>query len=456
MRIAMIGTGYVGLVSGACFADFGHHVICVDKDANKIAALNQGKMPIYEPGLADLVASNVREGRLAFATELADAVRRADAVFVAVGTPSRRGDGHADLSYVFAAAAEIAAELDGFTVVVTKSTVPVGTGDEIEAIIRQRRPDAEFAVVSNPEFLREGAAIRDFKHPDRIVVGTTDQRAREVMAEIYRPLYLNAAPILYTGRRTAELIKYSANAFLATKITFINEIADLCEKVGADVQDVARGIGLDNRIGSKFLHAGPGFGGSCFPKDAQALIKTAQDFAAPLRIVETVMAVNGVRKRAMARKVAAALGGNLRGKTIALLGLTFKPNTDDMREAPSLTLTTALKDLGAQVRAYDPVGMEQAKLVLEDVVYCDGPYTCAEGAHALVIVTEWEQFRALDFERLKHVMAQPVLVDLRNIYRPEEVARHDFLYDCVGRSPDLPDGAEVKIAARAVAGASRL
>jgi UDPglucose 6-dehydrogenase len=413
-------------------------------------------MPIYEPGLADLVASNVREGRLAFATELADAVRRADAVFVAVGTPSRRGDGHADLSYVFAAAAEIAAELDGFTVVVTKSTVPVGTGDEIEAIIRQRRPDAEFAVVSNPEFLREGAAIRDFKHPDRIVVGTTDQRARDVMAEIYRPLYLNAAPILYTGRRTAELIKYSANAFLATKITFINEIADLCEKVGADVQDVARGIGLDNRIGSKFLHAGPGFGGSCFPKDAQALIKTAQDFAAPLRIVETVMAVNDVRKRAMARKVAAALGGNLRGKTIALLGLTFKPNTDDMREAPSLTLTTALKDLGAQVRAYDPVGMEQAKLVLEDVVYCDGPYTCAEGAHALVIVTEWEQFRALDFERLKHVMAQPVLVDLRNIYRPEEVARHDFLYDCVGRSPDLPDGAEVKIAARAVAGASRL
>jgi UDPglucose 6-dehydrogenase len=456
MRIAMIGTGYVGLVSGACFADFGHHLTCVDKDANKIAALNRGQMPIYEPGLADLVASNVREGRLAFATELADAVRRADAVFVAVGTPSRRGDGHADLSYVFAAAAEIAAELDGFTVVVTKSTVPVGTGDEIEAIIRQRRPDAEFAVVSNPEFLREGAAIRDFKHPDRIVVGTTDQRARDVMAEIYRPLYLNAAPILYTGRRTAELIKYSANAFLATKITFINEIADLCEKVGADVQDVARGIGLDNRIGSKFLHAGPGFGGSCFPKDAQALIKTAQDFAAPLRIVETVMAVNDVRKRAMARKVAAALGGNLRGKTIALLGLTFKPNTDDMREAPSLTLTTALKDLGAQVRAYDPVGMEQAKLVLEDVVYCDGPYTCAEGAHALVIVTEWEQFRALDFERLKHVMAQPVLVDLRNIYRPEEVARHDFLYDCVGRSPDLPDGAEVKIAARAVAGASRL
>jgi UDPglucose 6-dehydrogenase len=341
-------------------------------------------------------------------------------------------------------------------VVVTKSTVPVGTGDEIERIIRQRRPDAEFAVVSNPEFLREGAAIRDFKHPDRIVVGTTDRRARDVMAELYRPLYLNAAPILYTGRQTAELIKYSANAFLATKITFINEIADLCEKVGADVQDVARGIGLDNRIGSKFLHAGPGFGGSCFPKDAQALIKTAQDFAAPLRIVETVMAVNDVRKRAMARKVAQALGGNLRGRTIALLGLTFKPNTDDMREAPSLTLITALKDLGARVRAYDPVGMEQAKMLIDDIVYCDGPYSCAEGADALVIVTEWEQFRALDFERLKQVMARPVLIDLRNIYRPEEVARHDFFYDGVGRTPELPDDAEFRIAARAVAGASRL
>jgi UDPglucose 6-dehydrogenase len=456
MRVAMIGTGYVGLVSGACFADFGHHVVCVDKDASKIAALKNGKMPIYEPGLAELVAGNVREGRLTFTTDLAEPVRRADAVFVAVGTPSRRGDGHADLSYVFAAAGEIAAELDGFTVVVTKSTVPVGTGDEIEGIIRRRRPDAEFAVVSNPEFLREGAAIRDFKHPDRIVVGTTDQRAREVMAELYRPLYLNSAPILYTGRRTAELIKYSANAFLATKITFINEIADLCEKVGADVQDVARGIGLDNRIGSKFLHAGPGFGGSCFPKDAQALIKTAQDFAAPLRIVETVMAVNDVRKRAMARKVAQALGGNLRGRTIALLGLTFKPNTDDMREAPSLTLITALRDLGAEVRAYDPVGMEQAKMLIDDIVYCDGPYSCAEGADALVIVTEWEQFRALDFERLKQVMARPVLIDLRNIYRPEEVARHDFVYDGVGRSPELPDDADIRIAARAVVGASRL
>ena len=375
MRITIVGTGYVGLVSGACFADFGHHVTCVDKDVDKIAALKHGKMPIYEPGLADLVANNVREGRLAFTTDLAEPVRDADAVFVAVGTPSRRGDGHADLRYVFAAASEIAAELFGFTVVVMKSTVPVGTGDEIERIIRQRRPDADVAVVSNPEFLREGAAIRDFKHPDRIVVGTTDQRARDVMAELYRPLYLNAAPIMYTGRRTAELIKYSANAFLATKITFINEIADLCERVGADVQDVARGIGLDNRIGGKFLHAGPGFGGSCFPKDAQALIKTAQDHGAPLRVVETVMAVNDVRKRAMARKVAAALGGNLRGKTIALLGLTFKPNTDDMREAPSLTLITALKDMGATVRAYDPAGMEVAKTLIEDIVYCDGPYT---------------------------------------------------------------------------------
>jgi UDPglucose 6-dehydrogenase len=457
MRVTIVGTGYVGLVSGACFADFGHHVTCVDRDANKIARLKCGQMPIYEPGLADLVATNVREGRLEFATDLAEPVRGADAVFVAVGTPSRRGDGHADLTYVFGAAREIAAELDGFTVVVTKSTVPVGTGDEIERIIRQRRRDAKFAVVSNPEFLREGAAIRDFKHPDRIVVGTTDQRAREVMAELYRPLCLNAAPILYTGRRTAELIKYSANAFLATKIAFINEIADLCEEVGADVQDVARGIGLDNRIGSKFLHAGPGFGGSCFPKDAQALIKTGQDYGAPLRIVETVMAVNDVRKRAMARKVAGALGGNLRGKTIALLGLTFKPNTDDMREAPSLTLITALKDLGAEVRAYDPVGMEQAKSLVEDITYCDGPYTCAEGADALVIVTEWEQFRALDFDRLKEVMARPVLIDLRNIYRPEEVARHDFFYDCVGRAPAAPPvNANVKIAARAVAGASRL
>jgi UDPglucose 6-dehydrogenase len=445
MRVAMIGTGYVGLVSGACFADFGHHVTCVDKDSGKVAALQRGEIPIYEPGLAELVGTNIRQGRLTFATELADSVREADVVFVAVGTPSRRGDGHADLSYVFAAAAEIAMEIRDFTVVATKSTVPVGTGDEIERIIRQRRPDANFAVISNPEFLREGSAIRDFKHPDRIVVGTTDERAREVMAELYRPLYLNAAPIVYTGRRTAELIKYSANAFLATKITFINEIADLCENVGADVQEVARGIGLDHRIGTKFLHAGPGFGGSCFPKDAQALIKSAQDHGAPLRILETVMAINEVRKRAMARKVAAALGGNLRDKTVALLGLTFKPNTDDMREAPSIALITALRDLGARIRAYDPAGMEQAKLVVDDIDYCDGPYSCAENADALVVVTEWEQFRALDFDRLKQVMARPVLIDLRNVYRPEELARFGFIYHSIGR-PSVPQET-IKLAA---------
>jgi len=434
MRVAMIGTGYVGLVSGACFADFGHHVVCVDKDADKITALSRGDLPIYEPGLEALVQSNVREGRLKFATGLAGPVGEADAVFIAVGTPSRRGDGHADLSYVYAAAREIAAALDGFTLVVTKSTVPVGTGDEVERIIREARPQADVCVVSNPEFLREGAGIRDFKHPDRIVVGTEDERAKEVMAELYRPLYLNAAPLLYTGRRTAELIKYAANAFLATKVTFINEIAELCEKVGADVQEVARGIGLDNRIGAKFLHAGPGFGGSCFPKDALALIKTGQDHEAPLRIVETIMAVNDQRKRAMARKVAAALGGNLRGKTVAVLGLTFKPNTDDMREAPSIALITALQDLGAAVRAYDPAGMEQAKPLLPDIAYADSAYACAEGADALVIVTEWEQFRALDLARLKAIMARPVVVDLRNVYRPEDMAKHGFAYHSVGRS----------------------
>ncbi|MBI4275097.1 MAG: UDP-glucose/GDP-mannose dehydrogenase family protein [Rhizobiales bacterium] len=434
MRVAMIGTGYVGLVSGACFADFGHDVVCVDKDADKIAALKRGEVPIYEPGLTELVANNAKQGRLVFSTDLKPAVANADAVFIAVGTPSRRGDGHADLSYVHAAATEIAKAMSHFTLVVTKSTVPVGTGDDVERIIRAARPDAQFAVVSNPEFLREGAAIRDFKHPDRIVVGTEDARAREMMAELYRPLYLNAAPLLYTDRRTAELIKYAANAFLATKITFINEIADLCEKLGADVQEVARGIGLDNRIGSKFLHAGPGFGGSCFPKDTVALIKTAQDSEAPLRIVETVAAVNDQRKRAMARKVSTALGGNLRGKTIAVLGLTFKPNTDDMREAPSIPLITALHDMGAKVRAYDPVGMEQAKKVLDGVTYCDGPYQCADGADALVIVTEWEQFRALDFDKLKQIMARPLIVDLRNVYRPEDIARYGFAYVGVGRS----------------------
>ncbi len=433
MRIAMIGTGYVGLVSGACFADFGHQVTCIDKDDGKIAALQRGEIPIYEPGLNELVASNAGAGRLDFSTDLRDAVAQADAVFIAVGTPSRRGDGHADLSYVHAAAREIAENLTGFTVVITKSTVPVGTGDDVERIMRETSPPADVVVASNPEFQREGAAIRDFKHPDRIVVGTEDERARKVIAEIYRPLYLNQAPIMYTGRRTAELIKYAANAFLATKITFINEIADLAERTGADVQDVARGIGLDNRIGGKFLHAGPGFGGSCFPKDTRALVQTAHDHDLPLRIVEAVLAVNDARKRAMARKVAAALGGQLRGKTIGVLGLTFKPNTDDMREAPSIPLITALQDLGAHVQAYDPVGMAQARLELPDITYCDSPYSCAARADALVIVTEWEQFRALDLTRLKAEMAQPVIVDLRNVYRPDEMAEHGFIYDSVGR-----------------------
>ncbi|MEI8276712.1 MAG: UDP-glucose/GDP-mannose dehydrogenase family protein [Hyphomicrobiales bacterium] len=433
MRVAMIGSGYVGLVSGACFADFGHQVICVDKDKAKIAALNAGEVPIYEPGLTDLVAANAKAGRLTFTTDLPAAVASADAVFIAVGTPSRRGDGHADLTYVFDAAREIAAAIDSFTVVVTKSTVPVGTGDEVERIIHEARAGADFAVMSNPEFLREGAAIQDFKRPDRIVVGGDHARGREVMSELYRPLYLNRSPIMFTDRRTAELIKYAANAFLATKITFINEIADLAEKVGADVQEIARGIGLDNRIGSKFLHAGPGYGGSCFPKDTLALIKTGQDYAAPLRIVEAVAAVNDTRKRAMARKVSVALGGDIRGKTIAVLGLTFKPNTDDMREAPSIPLITALQDMGASVRAYDPVGMEQAKGFIGNVTFCDDAYACAQGASALVIVTEWEQFRALDFGRLQTVMANPLLVDLRNIYRADEVARHGFAYESVGR-----------------------
>lgn len=433
MRIVMIGTGYVGLVSGACFADFGHQVTCVDKDAGKIAALNGGKIPIFEPGLDQLVSSNVAAGRLDFSLELKEAVAQADAVFIAVGTPSRRGDGHADLSYVHAAAREIAHNLRGFTVVITKSTVPVGTGDDVERIIAETNPHADVVVASNPEFLREGAAIRDFKHPDRIVVGTEDDRARKIIAEIYRPLYLNQAPIMYTGRRTAELIKYAANAFLATKITFINEIADLAERAGADVQEVARGIGLDNRIGGKFLHAGPGFGGSCFPKDTRALVKTAEDHDVPLRIVEAVLAVNDARKRAMARKVAAVFGGNLRNRTIGVLGLAFKPNTDDMREAPSIPLITALQDLGAKIQAYDPVSMEQAKNELPEIVYCDSPYSCAANADALVIVTEWEQFRALNLDRLKKEMAQPVIVDLRNIYHPDEMANHGFTYTSVGR-----------------------
>jgi UDPglucose 6-dehydrogenase len=439
MRIAMIGAGYVGLVSGACFSDFGHHVICIDSDQEKVAALKSGKIPIYEPGLADLVANNVRQGRLAFGNDIKSAVGSADVVFIAVGTPSRRGDGHADLSYVYAAAREIAGALSKFAVVVTKSTVPVGTSDEVERIMREQNPDADFAVVSNPEFLREGAAIRDFKHPDRIVIGTGEARARDVITEVYRPLHLNAPPILYTDRRTAELTKYAANSFLATKVAFINEIADLAEKVGANVQEVARGIGLDNRIGSKFLHAGPGFGGSCFPKDTMALIKTGQDNETPLRIIETVVAVNDQRKRAMARKVANAFGGNgnLRGKSIAVLGVTFKPNTDDMRDAPSIPLITALQDMGAEVRVFDPVGMPQAKKVLENVTFCHDAYDCAKGAHALVIVTEWEQFRALDLKEMASIMASSVIVDLRNIYSPEEVTRNGFHYCGIGRPKPL-------------------
>ena len=434
MRVAMIGAGYVGLVSGACFADFGHDVVCVDTDRSKIDRLQSGIMPIFEPGLPELVAANARAGRLTFTDDLAAGVRGAEAVFIAVGTPSRRGDGHADLSFVHAAARAIAAELTGYAVIVTKSTVPVGTGDEVERTIREARPDAEFAVVSNPEFLREGAAIGDFKRPDRIVIGTEDARARDVMTELYRPLFLNASPLLFTARRTAELIKYAANAFLATKITFINEIADLCEVVGADVQDVARGIGLDNRIGSKFLHAGPGYGGSCFPKDTLALIKTAQDFGAPVRIVETVAAVNDQRKRAMAKKVIAAAEGSVRGKTVAVLGLTFKPNTDDMRDSPAIAVVQALQDAGAIIRAFDPEGVEQAKLVLTDVDYARDPYDCVTGADVAVLVTEWDAFRALDMDRVRTLMTTPVLVDLRNVYRPEEMARRGIDYRSIGRA----------------------
>ncbi len=438
MRIAMVGTGYVGLVSGACIADFGHQVVCVDHDSTKIAALERGEIPIYEPGLQELVHTNVSQGRLSFATALNESVRAADAVFIAVGTPSRRGDGHADLTYVYDAARAIAAALNGFTTVIVKSTVPVGSGDEVERIIRDARPDSDVAVVSNPEFLREGAAIHDFKHPDRVIVGVEDERARKVLDEIYRPLNLNQTPTLYTTRRNAELIKYAANAFLATKITFINEIADLCEKVGANVQEVAHGIGLDNRIGSKFLHAGPGFGGSCFPKDVRALIKTAQDHETSLRILETVATVNDARKRAMARKVASTFGGSLRGKTVAVLGLTFKPNTDDTRESPALALITALQDLGARVRAFDPAGMSHAQASLKDVTLCESAYDCAEAADALVIATEWEQFRALDLERLRDLMACPVVVDLRNVYRPEEMYGHGFAYSSIGRSLAAP------------------
>lgn len=433
MKITMIGAGYVGLVSGACFADFGHDVTCVDLDQRKIDALLAGIMPIYEPGLADLVAANVAAGRLTFTTDLKAGVAGADAVFIAVGTPSRRGDGHADLSYVYQATRDIAAALTGPLVVVTKSTVPVGTGDEVERILHEAAPNAQIAVVSNPEFLREGAAIHDFKRPDRIVIGTSEDWAQAVMQEIYRPLYLNQAPILFTARRTAELIKYAANAFLATKITFINEMADLCEAVGADVQDVARGIGLDNRIGSKFLHAGPGYGGSCFPKDTLALLKTAEDHDVPCRIVEAVVQVNDSRKRAMGRKILQAMGNDVRGKTVGLLGVTFKPNTDDMRDAPSLAIVQALQDAGVKIVAYDPEGMEAAKPLMPGVEFRADPYAVAEGADALALVTEWNAFRALDLSRIAGLMRAPVLVDLRNVYQPDEVRRHGFHYSSVGR-----------------------
>ena len=435
MRIAIIGTGYVGLVSGACFSDFGHDVICVDKDEGKIGALDRGEMPIFEPGLDRLVARNVAGGRLSFTTDLATGVSGAEAIFIAVGTPSRRGDGHADLSFVYGAAREIGALLDGPAVVVTKSTVPVGTGDEVERILREVAPAATVAVVSNPEFLREGAAIEDFKHPDRIVIGAEDARAVEIMREIYRPLYLNKAPLLITSRRSAELTKYAANAFLATKITFINEIADLCEAVGGEVQDVARGIGLDGRIGSKFLHAGPGYGGSCFPKDTLALLKTAEDAHAPLRIVEAVVKVNDARKRAMGRKVIKALGEEPRGKIVALLGLAFKPNTDDMRDAPSLSIVQALDDAGVTVRAYDPESMDQARPLMPDAEFCAGPYAAAQGADAVVLVTEWDALRALDLDRLAASMRGKILVDLRNIYPPDEVEEAGLAWHGIGRAP---------------------
>ncbi|HET6537598.1 MAG TPA: UDP-glucose/GDP-mannose dehydrogenase family protein [Sphingopyxis sp.] len=434
MKIAMIGTGYVGLVSGACFSDFGHDVICVDKDAGKIDALHQGRIPIYEPGLDILVAANVAAGRLSFTTDLRSALDGVDAVFIAVGTPSRRGDGHADLSYVFAVAQELAEALEHECVIVTKSTVPVGTGDEVERVLAEAGRGLKHPVASNPEFLREGAAIEDFKRPDRIVIGVEDERAETVLREIYRPLFLNAAPILATRRRTAEMIKYAANAFLATKITFINEISDLCEAVDADVQHVARGIGLDNRIGAKFLHAGPGYGGSCFPKDTLALLKTAQDYDVPLRIVEATVEANDLRKRAMGEKIVAAMGGDARGKRVAILGLTFKPNTDDMRDSPSLAIVAALQEAGATVAAYDPEGMASAAALMPDVEMTNSAYAAAEQADAVAIVTEWDAFRALDLQRLGSVMKDRLLVDLRNIYRREEVTRHGFRHVGIGTS----------------------
>jgi len=438
MRIAVIGTGYVGLVSGACFSEFGVSVTCVDKDADKIARLQKGEIPIFEPGLDQIVESNMRAGRLSFATDLAQAVAAADAVFIAVGTPSRRGDGHADLSYVFGAAEEIARALQGYTVVVTKSTVPVGTGRRVAEILRKTRPDAEFDVVSNPEFLREGAAIQDFMRPDRVVIGTDSQRAREIMRELYRPLYLIETPMIFTSVETAELTKYAANSFLATKISFINEIADLCEAVGADVQDVARGIGLDGRIGRKFLHAGPGYGGSCFPKDCLALVRTAQEAEAPVTIVEAVVKVNDSRKERMAERIIKACGGSVAGKTVAVLGLTFKPNTDDMRDSPSLTILPALKKAGAMIRAFDPEGMGEAKKLLDGIVFCGGAYEAMEGADALVIITEWNEFRALDLKRVKELLRAPVVIDLRNIYKPADMAEAGFTYISIGRRSVTP------------------
>jgi UDPglucose 6-dehydrogenase len=436
MRIAMIGTGYVGLVSGACLSEFGHHVVCVDKMADKIAALRAGTIPIFEPGLDEIVAANVRAGRLTFETDIAAAARGADAIFIAVGTPSRRGEGDADLQYVYAAAGEIAAALDGYTVIVTKSTVPVGTSREVERIIRAARPDAEIDMASNPEFLREGSAIEDFRRPDRVVVGCDTDRAREVMREIYRPLYLHETPIVFTSRESSELIKYAANAFLATKITFINEMASLCEKVGADVQDVARGIGLDGRIGGKFLHAGPGFGGSCFPKDTLALRKTAQDAGAPTRLVETVVAVNDARKIAMAEKIDHAFGG-VKGKTVAVLGLTFKPNTDDMRDAPSLVIVPDLQARGATIRAFDPEGSREARKLLK-MDLCKDAYDALDGADGVVILTEWNEFRALDMTRMKSLLKQPLMIDLRNIYKPAQMAAAGFTYVSVGRATAKP------------------
>ncbi len=433
MRVAIIGTGYVGLVSGTCFSEFGVDVVCVDKDSSKIEDLNKGIIPIFEPGLDALVEKNVTAGRLSFTTDLGPAVKGADAVFIAVGTPSRRGDGHADLSYVYAAAEEIAGAIDGYTVIVNKSTVPVGTGDEVERIVREARPDVEFDVVSNPEFLREGAAIEDFMRPDRVVIGTQSKRAQDVMSELYRPLYLAETPIMFTARQTSEMIKYAANTFLATKITFINEIADLCEKLNADVQDVAKGIGLDGRIGRKFLHAGPGYGGSCFPKDTLALVRTAQEMNSPLRIVETVVEVNTTRKHAMAERVVSACGGSVDGKTIAVLGVTFKPNTDDMRDAPSLHIIPALAGQGAKIRAYDPEGMEEATELLDGVDWCDDSYDAMTDADAVVIITEWNQFRALQLDRMKQIMKAPVMVDLRNIYDPEEMRTAGFNYSSIGR-----------------------